>query len=796
MEFVHQALTWGFLLALAVPLIHLINLVRRRRVKWAAMDFLIQSHRRRRTWVWLTQLLLMLLRMAAILLLVAMLAQWITQQEWLSIFGGQATHHYVVLDDSYSMSDRVGATTAFDRAKQVMGDIASQAMAQETRQRFTLVRYSHAARWQAADEPPASRGAESPAAGDDANARDPSEIADLNGVTVRSDFDLRLENVRRDLDVTELSTGPLSALQVVEQMIKDGNDERAVVYVLTDFREKDWKSPAETAQALDRLSRAGSSIQLVSCTDGWQSNLAVVDIQPADNTRAAGVPLFVNVTVKNFGRELARKVPLKIRTYFYDPQMAASSEPGSLAPKEDEPPAVVIDEIEPGGTVTSRVQVYFPQPGKHVVDATLPDDAVEADNRRWCVVDLPDAESVLVIDGSPTQQNAYYLQAAFQPGQRANTGVRPNVQPVAFLRDATLETLTGYSAVYLLDVDRFDARVVAVLEEYVRRGGGIGFFLGDQTNITFYNEQLYRGGEGLFPVELERSDLLPAETFENAPDFEVTDHPIFQVFLGDRNPLLKLVTIERFMKPTEVWTPSADETVEVTARLRNQQPLAVERRFGDGRVVAFLTTLAPQWNNWAYDPSFVVTLLQLQTYLAAPGRIDEQRLVGSPLEIAVAAKEFSPEVIFVTPGDDGANGLVVKRTAVAPAADSPLIVASLDAAIGTASEGTASGGTAHRGVYEVWPRSMDGRFDVRRYALNTDPLEGDLQIAPSQSLLARLEPARVEYREARQFAYDFGEAGGVNRSLLLMGVLVGLLLLEQWIAYSASYHPATGVARA
>ena len=53
MTFVHQALTWGFLLALVPLLIHLINLMRRRRVQWAAMEFLLRSYKKHRRWIWL-----------------------------------------------------------------------------------------------------------------------------------------------------------------------------------------------------------------------------------------------------------------------------------------------------------------------------------------------------------------------------------------------------------------------------------------------------------------------------------------------------------------------------------------------------------------------------------------------------------------------------------------------------------------------------------------------------------------------------------------------------------------------
>ena len=129
MTFVHQALTWGFLLALLPLLIHLINLMRRRRVQWAAMDFLMRSYKKHRRWIWLKQFLLLLTRMAAIALVVAMLAQWITQRQWLALFGSTTTHHFVLLDDSYSMAEQSGGASAFDRAKQAIGDIATQAIA-------------------------------------------------------------------------------------------------------------------------------------------------------------------------------------------------------------------------------------------------------------------------------------------------------------------------------------------------------------------------------------------------------------------------------------------------------------------------------------------------------------------------------------------------------------------------------------------------------------------------------------------------------------------------------------------
>ena len=37
--------------------------------------------------------------------MVMMLAKWVSASEWLNWFGGRTTHHYVLLDDSYSMGE-------------------------------------------------------------------------------------------------------------------------------------------------------------------------------------------------------------------------------------------------------------------------------------------------------------------------------------------------------------------------------------------------------------------------------------------------------------------------------------------------------------------------------------------------------------------------------------------------------------------------------------------------------------------------------------------------------------------
>src|SRR5207253_2827225 len=197
---------WGFLLALVPLLSHLINMMRHRRVRWAAMEFLLASYKKHRKWIWLKQLLLLLARMAAVALVVAMLAQLKTRDQWLAIFGGRVTHHYVVLDDSYSMSDRVAGESAMDAAKRVIAAIVGRAAQEDSPQKLTLIRYSQA---RGANLPLPSGEGRSEGAG---QPMYDEQAADFNAEPIDANFDLMLERKLRTFDATPLALAANDAI--------------------------------------------------------------------------------------------------------------------------------------------------------------------------------------------------------------------------------------------------------------------------------------------------------------------------------------------------------------------------------------------------------------------------------------------------------------------------------------------------------------------------------------------------------------------------------------------------------
>lgn len=732
---------WGLPLVAAPLIIHLINLLRHRQVRWAAMEFLLASQRKYRTRVLLKQILLLCLRVAAVLGVVLALAQPRWQHALGQLLGGGRTSHLVLLDDSASMGDvsagdRLGETSAFDRGRLVVERIAGELAASAGTQELSLGRFSVLER--ALAEPSA----------DGQPAR-----FDLERETAAPASVQRVRDELAGFSCSQTDAGPRAALAAALDAFTAGSAAARVLWLVTDFRAQDWKSADETADLLRQLAAAGVELRLVDCAaDGTTGNLTIERLELAGGVPATGVIVPVDVAVRNVSDRPVSGVAVELR------------EDGA------ERPGLRFDDIPAGGVAVQRFDVRFPAAGSHVIEARLPPDALTADNLRTAVLDVADRIDVLVIDGDPRGDgrtgDAFYLATALAPGAGAPTGLRPRIEPPRAL--ATLD-LAEFDCVWLLDVAQLDAPEIAALEAYVKAGGGAVFFGGPRTKADAVNRALHRAGAGLYPVPLVGPVDLGGAATADGPDVRVEDHPVVAVLSGQRNPLLDAVRIERYLAVERGYEPPPGDGLRRLLSLRNGAPLVVERPFGAGLVVAVLTTAAPAWNNWARgNPSWVVVMLELESHLAAARRRAESLAVGEPVEVALDPGIDTHEVDFLVPP----QGVLVHQTAVA----------------GDSGALTARQPTVAAGAYTARWKRLDGTERERAFAVNVTPSEGLLERIGRERLDRTLAGIPFRYDSAAALEPDSGSLAGVSLVHPLLYALLAILLLEQIVSYFASYH--------
>jgi hypothetical protein len=689
-------------------------------------------------------LLLLATRMGVIAALVLMLAHLLVRNEWLQLLGSGTSHHIVLLDDSYSMSDRWDNTTALAEAKRAVQAIVDQAYRQSDAQLVTLLRFSEAAKLSAGAQPK------------------------VFAERINDAFRSRLESLLAGWEASQTDVTAAEALKVIPRLPLADEEQTLILYLLTDFRARQFTSATEVRKLLADLGETENIEQfhLVRCVTEARPNLAITSLEPESGVRAAGVELWMNVSVANYSDMPARGVTVQ------------------LEQDGDALPAVALDDIPSREEVAHKFRVQFAGTGSHSLTASLGPDPVDVDNRRFFACELPAALPVLIIDGSPDGRGGRQLSLALAPGGNTKTGWQPQVEPASFLED--VEQLSEQAAVCLLDVPRLSDGQLTALEGYVQNGGGLAFFVGPDTDRSFYNSRLFRNGEGLFPAPLRLPTQLLDRQDEDAPDIEVTEHPLFRVLAGQRNDFLPIVLVDYYYALDDDWTPGRESKTQVIARLRNNEPLVIEKQYGAGRVVAQLTKLSSsdtplgRWSNWSLSPAFPVLANELVSYLASSREQDPLYQVGDDLEVSVDERKYQSTVRFRLPGQGPARVEVpVNATAKNGMLSSKLndIEAS--------------------GVYAAQLEPREGSPETRQFAVNVATGEGDLAITHRDELARQLAGTDFVLHDAADMTLDTQTLAGIEMGDALLGTIVVMLLVEQLLAYTASFHasPVRGPSR-
>ncbi|MDO7714248.1 MAG: BatA domain-containing protein, partial [Pirellulales bacterium] len=298
-------LWWGLPFAAAPVIIHLINLLRHRVIRWPAMEFLLASQRKYRTRILLKQLLLLLLRILAIVGLALLFAQPRWDRNLGGVLGSNRTRHVVLLDDSYSMGEVFGigessdlpATTAMSRGRKMVERLLEELAATPGQQDFSLGRLSRL---------------QQNFPGNLNNTGDTTTDEQLFDIYAKAITPQNLDSVRTDVQKIRTSSSTTEIAPGIRNIAPmfAGDDGSGVLWLITDLRSNDWRASEDIANLLKPLADTGIEIHIVdtatteSDTEFLQnlarSNLTVERVEMIGGTPVSNVLLPWEVTVRNY----------------------------------------------------------------------------------------------------------------------------------------------------------------------------------------------------------------------------------------------------------------------------------------------------------------------------------------------------------------------------------------------------------------------------------------------------------------------------------------------------------------
>ncbi|MFH1268640.1 MAG: hypothetical protein ABIK89_23185, partial [Planctomycetota bacterium] len=565
--------------------------------------------------------------------------------------------------------------------------------------------------------------------------------------------DLALPHTTADLPAT---------LAQVEQVLFTARREhprlvREEVYFLSDLGRVGWlvdgADPARKAEFLKRSKRLAQTAELMVIDLGQDDaeNLAVTSLSTDESFVTLGRNVDVEAELKSFGRQavVRQLVELLVDGHRVDD--------------------LYVD-LAPAGEASVEFSYRFEAPGDHTLEVRLEGDQLGVDNHRWIALPVKPSVEVLCVDGRPSGEPfggaTDYLAAALRPeeGRFGGGEIRVDVVPESRLLELDLDR---YDCVFLANVAQFTSSEARALEGYLKSGGSLVFFLGDQVMPDRYNRELAgerAGGVRVLPARLGQLVEKP----EHRLDPREYRHAIVRSFRGNEKAGLLTTPVDKHFK---LIVPALSRA-KVALAMAGGDPLIVEEPIHRGRVVLFATSADDSWTPMPKLPSYLPVVRDALGYAIGEELVERNVEVGQALGGTVPG-EIADVPLWVQRPDGRREDEVTPR----------------------AEEGTSAwsySDTYASGVYTV---QSGPPISVRNvFAVNVDPVESDLARISPEELRNRVWPEVPFVHQTTWQNLDdppvgrIGRSSGLARTLLY--ALLGLLFVETFLAWRFGYHTA------
>ncbi|MCA9110575.1 MAG: BatA domain-containing protein [Planctomycetaceae bacterium] len=602
-----------FLLALplaAVPvLLHFYRRQQRDVVQWGAMQFLVDAAKKGRQWERLEELLLMLLRCAAVLALVLALARPQLSGRW---FGNQPTREVIlVLDNSMSMARKIGEETPFEELQKQTGEIIDELASSDLIQ---IVLASGGPNWLTSQ----------------AIAGDPVTKA-------------RLQHDIEQLTPSQGAADLFSSIQAaIDAGATDGVQARNIV-VLTDNQAHGWHADSlrnwqQLKQAIEQNS-IQTTVQIVPCvvSDDPLANVAVVSIETSHTQVGPGQTITLQAQVQNFGEQTSRPMTLS---------QLVNGEVTGTSP---------ISEMTPGGTVSVSWKWQAGDAGVFALDCQLDgDDQLDLDNEDSVIVEVVDRVPVLIVEAPPeyrqrVSEATFFTTALGYDHESPHDGwhavFSPRVISTDELEDASLADV---QAVVLTSLTPLITETMEKLHRFVERGGGLWVVLGRRTDREAFSSVWYQDGGGLSPLPLGDTKAFDREESNE----EETIHPPS----GDHPATAQLSDTKRLdidgvrIQSRHTFDRSAaPDELSILLETGEGDPLVIEQYVGRGRVIIQTLPFDVAWSNLPLTKAHVVMVNDWMAYLTQPAATQFNIATGARIELPQASAGGLSEVSLITP---------------------------------------------------------------------------------------------------------------------------------------------------
>ena len=562
----------------------------------------------------------------------------------------------------------------------------------------------------------------------------PTNISGKESFRLKQEKDVLL----KELDEIEIADGTANLAAALGKAYELLNEpaEQKEIRLVTDLALTGWDQ-----FSISSLKQYDPSIPLKTIRIGNKQpplNGTIREVRLGSQGIGVNLPLHLEAIVTNFGDQEIKELLVQLTIDGQTKEQKLTS-------------------IQPRGETSVAFQTRLSRPGGHAGQVSLKKEGLAGHPTAYFGLDAQDKVKVLIVDGDPqtslVQSETFFLSRALDPtGEQQSSVYLPTVIIPDGLNAASLDS---YQVIVLCNVATLSDPAVAKIQNFLRQGGGLLVFGGDRLQSENYNVKLVQSSPPVLPVQLREKKLGPEAGADKVAKLDLT-HP---ALLGFSDAIL-----QESLKSARVWGYSriSASGKSVLIALANGDPLLVEQRVGNGRVLFMTTSADRDWSDLPVKTAYLPLIQSLTHYLAGGKR----GVMDSGIPVGTAKEIFLPP---------SAVGKILRISKPNKQEAEVSVNAEKDRASASFQENDRAG------IYRLaLPAEVAKEAGTPQlYAVNPPFLESRLDSISEAELQMKLNPVRVEV-----IPVDALQQGGTRTDLALplLVLLIVTLVLEGWFA--------------
>lgn len=251
------------------------------------------------------------------------------------------------------------------------------------------------------------------------------------------------------------------------------------------------------------------------------------------------------------------------------------------------------------------VELAFPLPampfGIHAARITTPADGLAIDDEFHFLLHVRKELPTLVV-GTPS--DCLFLTTALNPGENAPALKAKRIDPEA----VSAETLRNYSTIFLCNALPLSGQAMLALENYVKGGGVLVLFPGDNARPKDYAEW------SILPGKPDAISEMPEKDRVRYLFLRARQDPVFSGFSLPPGST-PTVVIQRYLH-----FPRLENDASIVIAAGNETPFLVSRYAGRGRMLLSAVSADRRWSSLPLSAFFLPLIHQVVFFGAGLGR--------------------------------------------------------------------------------------------------------------------------------------------------------------------------------